>query len=46
MQRTTSGAAGNGLYTTIKYMRGDAGIGLAPRLSTFDAQRAPPRTTA
>jgi hypothetical protein len=27
MQRTTSGAAGNGLYTTIKYMRG-AGIGL------------------
>ena len=28
MQRTTSGAAGNGLYTTIKYMRGAAGIGL------------------
>ena len=22
MQRTTSGAAGNGLFTTIKYMRG------------------------
>jgi hypothetical protein len=22
MQLTTSGAAGNGLYTTIKYMRG------------------------
>jgi hypothetical protein len=28
MQRTTSGAAGKGLYTTIKYMRGAAGIGL------------------
>jgi hypothetical protein len=28
MQRTTSGAAGNSLYTTIKYMRGAAGIGL------------------
>jgi hypothetical protein len=28
MQRTTSGAAGNGLYTTIKTMRGAAGIGL------------------
>jgi hypothetical protein len=26
MQSTTSGAAGNGLYTTIKYMRGAAGI--------------------
>jgi hypothetical protein len=28
MQRTTSGAAGNGLYTTIKYLRGAASIGL------------------
>jgi hypothetical protein len=28
MQRKTSGAAGNGLYTTAKYMRGAAGIGL------------------
>jgi hypothetical protein len=28
MQRATSSAAGNGLYTTIKYMRGAAGIGL------------------
>ena len=28
MERTTSGAAGNGLYTTIKYTRGAAGIGL------------------
>jgi|AntAceMinimDraft_5_1070358.scaffolds.fasta_scaffold172877_1 hypothetical protein len=27
MQQTTSGAAGNGLYTTIKYLRGTAGIG-------------------
>jgi hypothetical protein len=26
MQRATSGAAGSGLYTTIKYMRGAAGI--------------------
>jgi hypothetical protein len=26
MQRTTSGAAGNGLYATIKYMRGASGI--------------------
>ena len=25
---TTSGAAGNGLYTTIKYMRGASGIGM------------------
>jgi hypothetical protein len=28
MQRTTSGAAGNGLHTTIIYMRGVVGIGL------------------
>ena len=28
MQRTTSGAAGNGLYTTINYMRGASGIGM------------------
>jgi hypothetical protein len=28
MQQTTSGAAGNGLYTTIKYLCGAAGIGL------------------
>jgi hypothetical protein len=28
MQHTTSGAAGNGLYNTIKYMRGAAGTGL------------------
>jgi hypothetical protein len=28
MQRTTSGAAGNGFYATIKYIRGAAGIGL------------------
>jgi hypothetical protein len=28
MQRTTSGAAGNGLCTTIKYMRGASGIGM------------------
>jgi hypothetical protein len=28
MQRTTSGAAGNGLYTTTNYMFGAAGNGL------------------
>jgi hypothetical protein len=28
MQRITSGAAGNGLHTTIKYMRGASGIGM------------------
>ena len=28
MQRATSGAVGNGLYTTAKYMRGAAGISL------------------
>jgi hypothetical protein len=28
LRRTTSGAAGNGLFTTIKYLRGAAGIGL------------------
>jgi hypothetical protein len=27
-KRTTSGAAGNDLYTTIKYMRGASGIGM------------------
>jgi hypothetical protein len=32
MQRTASDAAGNGLYTTIKYMRGAAGIGLGPAI--------------
>jgi hypothetical protein len=31
MQRTTSGAAGNGLYTTAKYMHGAVGIGLVTR---------------
>ena len=29
MQRTTSGSAGNGLYTTAKSMRGAVGIGLS-----------------
>ena len=28
MQRTASGAAGNGLYTTTKYLRGAYGIGM------------------
>jgi hypothetical protein len=41
MQHTTSGAAGNGLYTTIKYMRGAcaSGIGMG---TTIKHQR---RTT-
>jgi hypothetical protein len=46
VQCTTSGAAGNGLYTTIKYMRGAAGIGLATRSSTCDAVRAAPWASA
>ena len=29
MQRTTSGAAGNGLHTPTKYMRGASGIGMS-----------------
>jgi hypothetical protein len=29
MQQTTSGAVGNGLYTTIKNRRGAAGTGLS-----------------
>jgi Na+(H+)/acetate symporter ActP len=29
MQRTASGATGNGLYTASKYMRSAAGIGLS-----------------
>jgi hypothetical protein len=32
MQRTTSGAAGNGLYTTIKYMSGASGIGMGTKI--------------
>jgi hypothetical protein len=32
MQRTTSGAAGNGLHTTIKYMRGASGIGMGTKI--------------
>jgi len=34
---------GFGLGTTLKYLRGAAGIGLASRSSTCDAQRAAPR---
>ena len=33
MQRTTSGTAGSGLYTTIKYMRGAAGIDLGTTIN-------------
>jgi hypothetical protein len=44
MQQTTSGAAGNGLYTTIKYckyLRGAAGIGVGttPRLCAAGASQ-------
>jgi hypothetical protein len=44
MQRTTSGAAGSGLYTAIKYMRGAAGIDLGTtikhlRRTTSDAAK-------
>ena len=46
MQRTTSGAAGNGLFTTIKYMRGASGICMALQSSSCDAQQAAPRETA
>jgi hypothetical protein len=45
MQHTTNGSANNGLYTTIKYMRGAAGIGLGTTIFS-DAQRAAPRETA
>ena len=47
MQRTTSGAAGNGLYTTIKYMRGASGIGMGTTIIHLRCtQRAAPRETA
>ena len=46
MKRTTSGAAGNGLYTIFKYMRGAAGIGLGTTKSTSDEQRGAPWATA
>jgi hypothetical protein len=35
MQRTTSGAAGNGLYTSIKYMRGASGIGMGTTIKNL-----------
>jgi hypothetical protein len=44
-RRTTGAAAGSGLGTTLNYLRGAAGNVRAKRLSTFDAQRAPPQTT-
>jgi hypothetical protein len=46
MQRTTSGAAGNGLYTTIMYIRGATGIGLGTTIKHLRPQRAAPRETA
>ena len=35
MQRTTSGAAGYGLYTTIKYIRGASGIGMGTTIKNL-----------
>jgi hypothetical protein len=42
----TGAAAGNGLGTTLNYLRGAAGNGRAHRSSNFDAQRAPPQAAA
>jgi hypothetical protein len=41
MQQTTSGAAGNGLYTAIQYVRGAAGNGLSttPRFCVAGASQ-------
>jgi hypothetical protein len=46
MQNTTSGAAGNGLYSTIKYMHGASGINMGTAIKHLHAQRAAPRETA
>jgi hypothetical protein len=40
MQRTTSGAAGNGLYTTAKYLRGTAGIDLGTTIKYLQRTRS------
>ena len=40
MQRTASGAASNGLYTTIKCMRGAAGIGLGTTIKHLRRTRS------
>jgi hypothetical protein len=40
MQSTTSGAAGSGLYTTVKYMRGAAGIGLSTTIKYLRRKRS------
>jgi hypothetical protein len=45
-RRTTGPAAGNGLGTTLNYLRGATGNGRAQRSSTFGARRALPRATA
>jgi hypothetical protein len=46
MQRTTSGATGNGLYTTNKYMHGAAGIDLGTTIKYLRRKCAPPRIAA
>jgi hypothetical protein len=40
MQHTTSGAAGNSLHTTIKYMRGAGGIGLGTTIKYLQRARS------
>jgi len=37
---------GNGLGTTLNYLRSAAGNDRAQRSNTFDAKRAPPRASA
>ena len=45
MPQTTSGAAGNGLYTTIKYLRGAVGIGQVTTPRFFCRRRKPTAKT-
>ena len=46
MQRTTSGSAGNGLDTTIKYMRGALGIGMGTTIKHLRRTTSGARETA
>jgi hypothetical protein len=41
MQQTMSGVVGNGLNTTIKYMRGAAGAGLGTTIKSPTLGNAP-----
>jgi hypothetical protein len=40
LRHSTSGAAGNGLRTTMKYLRGAAGIGLGTTIKYLVKQNA------